>query len=61
MRLRGSYWTRATHLLALTTARDLAYQQWLSSLEGRDLRTQSTKKSMRGGKLIWASLAMSHE
>ena len=25
--------------------RDLAYQRWLSSLEGRDLRTQSTKES----------------
>ena len=25
---------------------DLAYQRWLSSLEGRDLRTQSTQKSM---------------
>ena len=30
--------------LALTTARDLAYQRRLSSLEGRDLRTQSMKE-----------------
>ena len=34
--------------LALTMACDLAYQRWLSSLEGQDLRTQSTKKNMEG-------------
>ena len=32
----------------MTTTRDLAYQRRLSSLEGRDLRTQSTKKDMEG-------------
>ena len=47
--------------LALTTARDLAYQRRLSSLEGRDLRTQSTKESMGGGKLVWAGSAMPHK
>ena len=34
--------------LALTMARDLAYQRQLSSLKGQDLRTQSTKKNMEG-------------
>ena len=48
MRLRRSYWLSGPHALALTMACDLAYQRWLSSLEGRDLRTQSTKKNMEG-------------
>ena len=34
--------------LALTMARDLGYQWRLSSLEGRDPRTHSTKKNMEG-------------
>ena len=29
-------------------AHDLAYQRRLSSLEGRDLKTQNTKKDMEG-------------
>ena len=35
--------------MGLTMARDLAYQRRLSSLEGRDLRTQSTKESVEKG------------
>ena len=45
---------RYTHPLALTTARDLAYQRRLSSLEGRDLRTQSMNESMEKREmLVW--------